>query len=137
MIALQLQVMFNEISCTESSNTREVCAMCNLSVDCVCIYIYIYIPHIGIKNNNFLHNFKTLCFMYYNHEVRIFRYNENTTLKKSRNEAKTWSVILINLSSNFTRITLHRRCFPVCLPYGWPQFSETPLLSCWMTCYVV
>ena len=121
MIALQLQVMFNEISCTESSNTREVC---------------VYIPHIGIKNN-FFHNFKTLCFIYYNHQVRIFRYNENTTLKKSRNEAKTWSVILINLSSNFTRITLHRRCFPVCLPYGWPQFSETPLLSCWMTCYVV
>ena len=63
IIALKLQVMFNEISCTESSNTREVCV--NMfqfnQVDlafvkettakrlrvyiciCICMYIYIYI----------------------------------------------------------------------------------------------
>ena len=35
---------------------------------------------------------------------------------------ETWGVILVNMSSNFTRITLHRSCFPVCLPNDGPNF---------------
>ena len=35
--------------------------------------------------------------------------------------AKPWGVILVNLSSNFTGIILHHRCFTACLPYDEPN----------------
>ena len=34
-----------------------------------------------------------------------------------------WSVILVNMPSNITRITLHRGCFPVRLQHDDPNFQ--------------
>ena len=44
--------------------------------------------------------------------------------------AAWWGVILVNLSSNFTKITLNRGSFPVCLPHDCPGFQG---LLCWVT----
>ena len=48
-----------------------------------------------------------------------------------------WGLILVNFSSNFTKITLYRQCFPLCLPHDCPSFQgHLCLVAEWIQCNV-